>query len=521
MAEYDVIVAGGGHNGLTAAAYLAKAGLNVCVLERNDWVGGGVITSEVTLPGFKHDVGAGFHIFIQPNPLIRNDELGLLSKYGLKYLHPEPGITVVFPDDSSISFYKDIDRTCESIAKISQKDAEAYKRFFEWANPIVDMLFMGMFSPPPPLGALFAQLEQNEIGQELMRALMMSGMAVINEWFEDERVKACMMRFVSEAIVSPDDNGTGYYLLVMIPVVHRFGLQFPEGGSGALSEALARCIKANGGTIRTGATVKSIKVAGGQAKGVLLESGEEITARKAVVCDLNIKQIFPGMIGGAQVDPNFTRKVQRLHRPGFMGLIQSLALNEAPKYKAGDEADKAGMVEFCSWLEPFRKAFDGFKYGVPDVSMPLAGCHTVTDPTRAPDGKHTLYLFHYEPFETSQGTWAERKQEVADGILNTLSQHTTNMGPENILGRHIVSPPEFEKWNASWPGGDATHFGSYLYQSMGNRPLPGWSQFRMPVERLYLVGPSAYPGLGCTGGARSAVPVLLEDMGIDLEKVIG
>ena len=520
MAEYEVIVAGGGHNGLTAAAYLAKAGVNVCVLEKNDWVGGGVVSREVTLPGFKHDVGAGFHIFVQPNPLIQNDELQLQSKYGLKYLHPEPAITVIFPDDGAISFYKDIDKTCQSIAKFSQKDAEAYRRYFEWANPIVDMLFMGMFSPPPPLGALFAQLEQNEVGQELMRALMMSGLATINEWFEDERVKACMMRFVSEAIVSPDDNGTGYYLLVMIPLIHRFGMSFPEGGSGELSESLARSIKANGGTIRTGVTVKSIKMDAGKASGVILESGEQITARKAVVCDLNIKQIFPAMVEGASVDPEFTKRVQRLSRAGFLGLMQSLALNQSPNYKAGEEANKSGMVEFCEWLEPFRRSFDNFKFGIPDITMPLSACHTVTDPTRAPAGKHTLYLFNYEPFELKEGTWASRKQEVADGILGTVTKHATNMGPENVIGRYIDSPPDLQKWSESWPGGDATHIGSFLYQSMGNRPLPGWAQFRMPVERLYLVGPSAYPGLGCTAGSRAAMPVIMEDLGLDFEKVI-
>ena len=520
MAEYDVIVAGGGHNGLTAAAYLAKAGVNVCVLEKNPWVGGGVISREVTLPGFKHDVAAGFHIFIQPNPLVRNDELGLFSKYGLKYLYPDPAITIIFPDDTSISFYRDINKTCDSIAKFSQKDADAYRRFFEWADPIVVMLFMGMFSPPPPMGALFAQLEQSEVGQDLIRALMMSGLATINEWFENDKVKSCMMRFVSEAIVSPDDNGTGYYLMVMIPVIHRFGLAFPEGGSGELSEALARCIRDNGGTIRTEAAVKSIKVINGQAKGVILESGEEVIAKKAVVCNLNIKQIFPGMVESSGVDPNFNKRVQRLTPAGFLGLMQSIALNEAPKYKAGDEANKSGMVEFCDWLENFRRAFDGFKYGVPDSGMPLSACHTVNDPTRAPDGKHTLYLFHYEPFDLDKGTWEERKQKVADDILGTVQQHTTNMGTDNIIGRHIYSPLELEKWSDSWPRGDATHFGSYLYQSMGNRPLPGWSQFRMPIDRLYLCGPSAYPGLGCTGGARAAVPVIMEDLGLDFEKMI-
>ena len=345
MAEYDVIVAGGGHNGLTVAAYLAKAGVNVCVLEKNAWVGGGVISREVTLPGFKHDIGATAHIFIQPNPLILNDELGLLSKYGLKYIYPDPAITVLFPDDTYISIYKDIDKTCASIAKLSPKDAENYYRFFQWANPLFDMLMLGMFAPPPPMGALLAQLDQAGLPQELFRALLMNGRDVINEWFEDDRVKLCMLRFVSEAIVSPDENGTGAYLFIMIPEIHRYGLGIPQGGSGELSESLARCIVANGGHVRTNAPVKSIKVVGGQARSVMLESGEEIVARKAVVCNLNIKQMFPNMIKGTEVDPDFIMKVKRITGSPFLAMNCHYALNEAPNYKAGEEATKCGLVE--------------------------------------------------------------------------------------------------------------------------------------------------------------------------------
>ncbi|MDY6906805.1 MAG: NAD(P)/FAD-dependent oxidoreductase [Chloroflexota bacterium] len=520
MAEYEVIVAGGGHNGLTAAAYLAKAGVNVCVLEKNDWVGGGVVTREVTLPGFKHDLGATAHIFVQPNPLILNDELGLLSKHGLRYLYPEPAITVLFPDDTYISFYKDIDKTCQSIAKISPKDAESYKRFYEFASGLFDLLMMGMFSPPPPMGALLGQLDQGGPPQELFRALLMNGLDVINEWFEDDRVKLSMLRFVSEAIVSPDDNGTGAFLFIMVPEIHRYGLGIPVGGSGELSESLARCIRANGGTVRTGAGVASVKVVGGQARGVILESGEEVTATKAVVCNLNIKQVFPGMVKGAEVDPDFLRKVHRLTQAPFLAMNCHYALNQAPNYKAGELVTKGGLVELTPWMDDFRFACGNYRLGYEDYSMPVAACNTVHDPTRAPEGKHSLYLMHYAPFVLKKGTWDERKEEIADKVLETIRQHTTNMGPENILARTVESPPDFEKWNASWPKGDATHIGSGLHQFMGNRPMAGWSQYRMPVERLYLCGPSTHPGLGAGAGARAAVQVVMEDLGVDFSKVI-
>jgi phytoene dehydrogenase-like protein len=148
MAGHDVIVVGGGHNGLTAAAYLAKAGLDVLVLEAKDYVGGGVITKEATLPGFHHDLHAIAHIFIQGNPLIRNDELGLKSRYGLKYIFPDPSMAVVFPDGDYIAFYRDVHKTAETIARISPHDAENYVRFYQFLNPLLDLLMAGFFAPP-------------------------------------------------------------------------------------------------------------------------------------------------------------------------------------------------------------------------------------------------------------------------------------------------------------------------------------------------------------------------------------
>ena len=165
MAEYDVVVIGAGHNGLIVAGYLAKAGVSVCVVEKADFVGGAVNTLEVTKPGFKHDTGGTWHGLIQSNPLITNDELGLTSKYGLKYLHPETLMANVFPDDTAIIQYKDVDKTCQSIAQFSEHDADAYRRFYEYSRKFASMLIMGTFSPPPPFGAFVSQLDSSPEGQ--------------------------------------------------------------------------------------------------------------------------------------------------------------------------------------------------------------------------------------------------------------------------------------------------------------------------------------------------------------------
>ena len=204
MAEtYDFIVVGSGHNGLTTAAYLAKAGQKVLVLERNDWFGGGVVTKEILAPGFKFDLHSSLHVNIQANPLILKDELGLLSKHGLKYLYPDAVYSTIFDDQTSIITYKDIDRTCESIAKISPPDADAYRRFAEMSKKIVPLVTQSLFVPAPPQGQFFALLDQSPEGQEIFRALQQSKLDICREWFESDKLIIHLLKFAAETSDGP------------------------------------------------------------------------------------------------------------------------------------------------------------------------------------------------------------------------------------------------------------------------------------------------------------------------------
>lgn len=521
MAEYDVVVAGAGHGGLVVAGYLAKAGVNVCVVERLEYVGGGVITREVTLPGFKHDLAGTAHGYILLNPLIMHDELKLQAKYGLKYIIPEQQAAVIFPDDSYLIVYRDIDKTCASIEKFSRKDAEAYRRFYEWASPSLDLIRAGMFSPPPNFGAYVSMMDQSEEGRSLLRALMMSSLDICNDWFESDQLKITLTRFVSEGMVAPQAKGTGLSLFLFVPHAHRYGWAVPIGGSGVLSDALVRCITEHGGTIRTSSTIKNIKVVGGEARGVVLDTGEEILAKRAVVSNLNIKQLFPDMVGVENASPDFIDKVRRLSHSCFQSFKQDLALKEAPQYKAGDEVGKSFLVEISPWLEGFLRTFDDYSYGYPNTDCSTLICCSQYDSSRAPEGKHTLYLYHYEPYKLKEGAarWDKIRQEVADGILKSVQSRTTNMDKENILGRWLQSPLDLERINPAYVQGDQGHIGRYIYQLMGNRPIPRWN-YKTPVKRLYMCGPGTHPGAGICGGGRAAVQVVMADLGIDFGKVI-
>ena len=510
-AQHDIVVVGGGHNGLTTAAYLARTGLDVLLLEAKDHLGGGVVTREVTRPGFRHDLHAIAHIFIQGNPLIRDDELGLQSRHGLEYVFPDPSIAVAFPDGDYVAFYRDVHKTAATIARVSPRDAESYLRFHEFADQLLDVLMAGLFSPPPPLGAFFGQLDQSEIGQEMLRMLMMSYLDVVDEWFEHPKVRAALARWVSEILCAPEEGGTGAFLLMMVPVIHRYGLGYAVGGSQSLTDALARAFAEHGGMVRTGAAVRRFLFDGDRVNGVALASGEQVLARRAVVADLNIKQL-PAMVDH-RFGAAWEAKVRRIKPAGFGLLTGHLALSEAPVFRAGPEVGSAGFQEIAVELTELRQTFDALKYGRPIHTIPSIAVASAWDPTRAPAGQHTLYLLSYAPTELTEGTWDGRKEELFDAVFATFCALTTNMGPDKVLARHVESPIDGERFNAAWPAGDPGHLGQQLFQFMGYRPLPNMG-YRLPAEGFYLVGPSTHPGSGVTGGGRAGAQAVLADLGI-------
>jgi phytoene dehydrogenase-like protein len=522
METHDVVVIGGGHNGLTVAAYLAKAKLKVCVLEKQDKVGGGVITRELTLPGFKHDPGSIMHGIISANPLIHRDELGLQSKYGLKYVYPDKIFAAVFPDDRALVFQRDLDKTCESISRFSARDADAYRAFCKAITEMRKVVSIGMFSPPPSWGAMMSVLNRSHQGRELLRILLSSVLDVAEDWFESEEMKLAMCRYASELMIGPREKGTGSAMW-FVAGLHRWPIAMPIGGSGALSEALQACIKDHGGSIKVSDAVKSIRVEGDVAKGVILESGEEVLATKAVISNVHVKQLFLDMVKPEKLPAGFLEIVKRIRPATFSGLHQAIALNEAPKYKAGVDVDTALFVEFTPFLEEFLRSFDDYFYGIPRTNMPLVVTATIFDPSRAPEGKHTLYLWHYEPYKLKDGgpsKWDNIKQEIADSILETVCKHTTNLTAESSLGRWMMSPFDLPKYFPSMLDGDIGHIGHFLTQSFDHRPFAGWGPYKTPIVKLYMTGASTHPGTGVTGGGRATAQVIMEDLGIDFKKVI-
>ncbi|SPD73772.1 Phytoene dehydrogenase (fragment) [uncultured Desulfobacterium sp.] len=341
--SHEVVIIGGGHNGLTVAGYLAKAGVDVCVVEALPVVGGGVVSAEVAATGFKTDPCSVWHGVIQANPLILNDELGLISKFGLKYIKPESQLSVLFPDDTYIILHRSLDKTCESIAKFSYHDAEAYKKFHDWAGKFLDILSQGMFNPPASFGSMVALMDQSEEGRDLLRSLMISGVDICDDWFESPELKSALTKFCAEALFSPRAKGTGFTLFTYIPLMHKYGGAIPVGGSGALSEAMGRCILHYGGTILTNSAVDKVIVRSGEAKGVILKSGEEILAGKAVISNLNAKQIS-ALVGKESVSERYSNGLKNLKLSSHRSICMGYALHEPPNYTAGDETKPPSTI---------------------------------------------------------------------------------------------------------------------------------------------------------------------------------
>lgn len=522
---YDVVIAGAGHNALITGCYLAKAGLKVCIAELKEKAGGSVATSELTGPGYRQDVCSVSHSMLMGNPLIRNDELKLLSKYGLKYAHPEKMTALFFDDGSSLEFWSDLDRTCESMAKISAVDADNFRRFVTTVDAALDMIIMGMYNVPPATGMQAMMMDSSPEGQEMMRLQSISAWDMICEWIEHPKIRIALARYASEAMLNPFDNGTGFGFYIILPYMYRFGSGIAIGGSGALAQALVDCFEDHGGVIRLNSPVKQVHIEDGEARGLILESGERLLASKCVVTGLHVTQVFPHMVPGVELPPGFQHRLDTLKYADFQPMTVHLSLKEPLKFKVGKSFEEFFWVERShSDVEEFEDGFRKLMHGHPIRDYAAYVQQFRADPSRVPEGGGSMHIYAFAPLELKDGgraKWDEIGAEVAEGFIDDLRELTTNLTDDNIIEKHFMTPLDITRYNQSLVNGDIQHIGFFAWQLGGNRPVPGWSQYRTPVSKLYMTAGSTHPGGGVTGGpGRNAVQIIMEDLGLDFDKVI-
>ena len=518
MSTYDVIAIGAGHNGLVAAAYMAQAGKKVLVLERNPWFGGGVVTKELTVPGFRHDQHSMAHIFIRANPLLKNDELGLMSKFGLRYVVPELPMMSVFEDGTTLGLYRDRERTVAEISKFSKKDGEAYRWLAEKAAGYMPMITSALYTTPAPVGATFAMMDQSREGREMWKFQQMSFHDLLCSLFEHDKVRMHFARIAGENIVSPDEKMQGLGIFVFVGFMEAYGIGVPVGGSGKLTEALIASIKSNGGEVIGNSDVTNVIAKGGRATGVVTKDGKEYTAKDGVIGAIHphdIGKMVPGL------DKDVVRLAEETEITGIGCITVHAALNAPLKFKAPNV--RGVMIELLpNDYITLRKSFDDLRYG--DFSRyPLVGLGSLTmhDPSRAPAGKATFHAWDYVCYDRPDGkSWDNTKSEYADKMIAHMGKFIDNVDG-NIIAYHCDTPVDMERTSSTFRRGDLHGIAATSYQSSAHRPTPDLGMNKVPgCDRLYLVGPFQYPGGGVFGAGRAAAIRMAEDLKIDLDKAI-
>jgi phytoene dehydrogenase-like protein len=497
-----------------AAAYLAAAGKKVLVLERNPWLGGGVVTRELTVPGFRHDQHSMAHIFIQANPVLRDDELGLKSKYGLEYVIPELPMMSVFEDGQTLGLYRDRERTVEEIAKFSAKDAETYRWLADKAAGYLPMIVASLYTTPTPLGATYALMDQSREGREMWRFMQMSSHDLLCSVFEHDRVRMHFARVAGENLVSPDEKATGMGVFVFVGFLEAYGIGVPVGGSGRLTDALIACINDHGGEVLGETDVARVIVSNGRAAGVETTDGRRFDAKNGVIGAIHPHDI------GAMVDgvPQEVVRDADATQISEIGCITvHAALEEPLRFKA--DGVEAVMIELLpNDYDTIRKSFDDLRYG--ELSRcPLVGLGTLTmfDPSRVPAGKATMHAWDYVPFERADGKhWDDVKHDYVARMLTYMGKYIDNVDDSNIIAYHSDSPLDMERTSSTFRRGDLHGIASTTYQYGAHRPTPDLGQNVVPgCERLYLVGPFQHPGGGVFGAGRAAAVRACEDLGIE------
>ena len=519
MHKYDIVVVGGGSNSLAAAAYMAKAGKKVLVLEKNEVCGGGVISKEIA-PGYIHDTHACGLVTCLGNPLLTHDELGLYSKHGLELVPVEASFASLFEDGSSFFIYKNLDKTCEEVAKFSPKDAGTFRDFVIEARSLLPLLNRGAATPPLPTGNFISMLESSALGRKLADSMFKSCYDIINERFESEHVKIHFMKWCAEAMINPEEKGTGILIYNLMGVACDVEPTYVKGGTGNLAKSLVSAIEGYGGEVRTNSEVVRVNVSGGRSWGVCLKDGELIEARDGVIAS-----IHPWKLGEfvPEVDKDIAAAARQTSLSHHGALLQGIALDRIPEFKANKNLLKAQGIEYVPLgMEDTRRTFDEYRYGrIPQGHLsPLAIMPSLYDPSRAPEGCTTLWLYHFAPMVLAEGglqAWTDHKQAFADQIWDVFKDLVTNIDDSNIVARHIESPLDHHNHSGSMINGDIMSLGTQIGQFLGRRPTPELAQYAVPgIEGLYLAGPFMHPGGTVTLGGRATAIKMYRDMGIDL-----
>src|SRR5438094_6328413 len=519
--KYDAVVIGGGHNGLTAAAYLARAGRKTLVLERRHVLGGAAVTEEV-FPGFRFSVCSYVVSLLRPE-IIRDLDL---PRHGLEIL-PLDGTFTPMPSGDYLWRVNDHGKTYREIARHSRLDADAYEDFGKsmqpmchFVKPILNMV------PPDPTGLnpkdlsklLFMARRFQKLASSdrynLVKLMTMSAADFLDQWFETDVLKATMSASgIIGTFLGVRSPGTAYVLLhhYMGEIDGAFrAWGFARGGTGGISNAIAGAAREAGADIRTEAAVAHITVRNGEAAGVVLANGDEIDAG-VVLSSVDPHLTFLKFIDAAELPDEFLDDVRRYKFRGSSGKV-NLALDALPDFTClpGPGPHLRGALSISPSVDYMERAYDEAKYGEfsrrPYIDMVIP---TLTDPSVAPPGKHILSCFvQYASYHLAHGSWDDQREAFGDAVIDTIAEYAPNIR-DIVLHRQVLTPLDLEREFGLTEGnifqGELT-----LEQLFFARPVPGWAQYQTPIRKLWMCGSAPHPGGGIMGapGRNAALRIL-------------
>ncbi len=510
MNSYDAIIIGGGHNGLVTAAYLAKAGKKVVVLEQRPVLGGIAATEEI-YPGFKFSTCA--HLAGSFAPEIIRD-LGL-KNHGLRLLPLDPLLFAPLPERNGLVVPRDAAGAVEAIGRFSEKDAAKFSSFCALAKSLSTFLraLYGLSLPDQGTGASFNLAELARVGwkyyrlgaeemYEFLRVLPMSIGDLLNEWFESGLLKAALAGAgLLGSFVGPRQQGTGFLFLH-----HQLGASngalrtagFVRGGIGVLPESLALAARHHGADIRTGVEVARIQTKNDAATGVTLKNGEDIGA-KLVISSADVKTTFLNLVEPTRLDPHFLLQVKNVRSRGTMAKV-NFALERLPNFHgAQSDNDLGGILHIGPTLDYMERAADDAKYGrfskQPFLEMTIP---SIADSSLAPPGKHVMSVWmQYAPLKLREGDWSTQRDLLGKTVMDLIEEYAPGF-KNSILHCQVLSPLDLERV-FGLTGGHIHHEEMALDQIFFMRPLPGWAHYGTPVKNLYLCGSASHPGGGLSG----------------------
>jgi phytoene dehydrogenase-like protein len=494
----DFVIAGAGHNSLICAGYLAKAGYSVLVLEGRPTIGGACKTAEICLPGFRQDLCSTAHHLIQPNPLLRNNELGLRDN-GLEYLDPEPVVHMPFLDGTSLTTWRDLDRTCSEIERVSKRDAKTFRTLVEQRGAFMKIPAAERGNSPQ---AWFWE-----------RLAKLSGYDAARELFESDYMRAANLscgRFIG---VPGSDPGTGMHAISLVNQVLN-GRPVPKGGSGMLTTVLGRVVEKHGGVILTNKPVVRLVIDKGRCTGVECADGSQYRAANAVISTIHVKHIVdmaPRELWGEQ----FLSQLQ-LVQPEHAMFVFHYALEENLKFPLmhGGTIESAEISLMNRPERILRMNYDNALGEVNLDDLPLQVVNeSVADPSRVPAGFGTLKIEGALPYALKEGPqhWDVIKERVADAMFENLRRYAPNLTPDKVLAKFLLSPLDLERMNPALWRGTVHHID----------PRYGHFDLRMPIPGLYQTGACTSPGGSITGmPGRNTAAAVLKDFGKNLDAVV-